>query len=467
MRFHTSNIVLVLLSTCFILGASNLSRITNAATPSKRPANIVLIMADDIGFECFSSYGSKEYSTPRIDALAAKGIRFENCHSTPLCTPSRVNIMSGKSNVFNYEDFGVYPKGEPTFADHFKKYDYATAVAGKWQLLTGKGGISPTEAGFDTYCVWNTPKTKRERYWNPSYESDGKILTLPKDTYGPDVMTDFMIDFIKKNKNKPFVAYYPMVLVHNPFPPTPDSANRNEKNAKKNFIDMVNYMDKCVGRIVDTLEAEGLRDNTLVIFTGDNGTNADLTSQLNGKQIRGGKGYTHDYGTHVPLVINWPGKIPEAQVNDDLICFSDFFPTMVEATGIAPKKITDGDGWSLWPQCRGEAGRKRDWIYGYYFPRPSARKYNDKYSHYEVRYARDKRYKLYHTGKMYDTINDVLEKSAIAPDSNKASNGKIKLARKTLQAALDSYPSKGGRINYEKAKAAQQAEPTKKKKKKK
>ena len=96
--------------------------------------NIVLIMADDVGYECFSSYGSREYSTPRLDALAEEGIRFENCHSTPLCTPSRVNLMSGKSNVFNYYNFGVYPKGQPTFANHLKDQGYATAVAGKWQL---------------------------------------------------------------------------------------------------------------------------------------------------------------------------------------------------------------------------------------------------------------------------------------------------------------------------------------------
>ena len=90
------------------------------ASAAEKPVNVLLIMADDIGFECFSSYGSEEYSTPRLDALAAAGIRFENCHSTPLCTPSRVNLMSGKSNVFNYEDFGLYPNGEPTFANHFK-----------------------------------------------------------------------------------------------------------------------------------------------------------------------------------------------------------------------------------------------------------------------------------------------------------------------------------------------------------
>ena len=137
----------------------SLGAIQPAAMATEDPLNVLLIMADDIGFECFSSYGSKEYKTPRIDALAKQGVRFNNAHSTPLCTPTRVNLMSGKSNVFNYQDFGIYPHGEPTFANHFKEHGYRTAVAGKWQLQSkqpGKG-ITPGEAGFDTYCLWNIP----------------------------------------------------------------------------------------------------------------------------------------------------------------------------------------------------------------------------------------------------------------------------------------------------------------------
>ena len=111
--------------------------------------NVILMMADDVGYECFGAYGSKQYSTPNLDRLADSGVRFTNAYSTPLCTPSRVNLMTGKSNVFNYVDFGVFPKGEPTFANHFKAQGYATAVAGKWQLMTARDGVSPAEAGFD------------------------------------------------------------------------------------------------------------------------------------------------------------------------------------------------------------------------------------------------------------------------------------------------------------------------------
>ena len=409
--------------------------------------NIIMILADDVGFECFSAYGSREYSTPRLDALAAQGIRFENCHSTPLCTPSRVNLLSGKSNVFNYFDFGVYPAGEPTFGNYFQEHEYATAVAGKWQLQTNNGGITPQDAGFDTHCLWNIPGGGRKRYWNPSLVQNGKLLELPETSYGPDVTTDFLIDFITENQDKPFLAYFPMILPHNPFLVTPESEDPESKDPKKNFVDMVQYIDKNVGRLEDTLRDLGLREKTLIIFTGDNGTNSSLTSGWNGKQIRGGKGFTHDYGTHVPLIMNWPSKLQGGKVVDDLVCFSDLFPTMVEAAGLPPKTIADGDGWSFWPQCQGRAGRKREWIYCYYFPRPSSKKYDNKYSHYEVRFARDKRFKLYDDGQMFDTVEDVLEKHPLPLGQAGAS---AQSARQKLQEALDSFPKSGQNVNRRK-----------------
>ena len=115
----------------------------------------------------------------------------------------------------------------------------------------------------------------------------------------------------------------------------------------------------------------------------------------------------------MPFIARWPGKLPAGQVNDDLICFSDFSATMTDAAGLPTKTITDGDGWSFWPQCLGKAGKKRDWIYCYYFPRPYDRRFNDKYSHYEVRFARNKQYKLYDNGKLFAVANDVLEKSPL------------------------------------------------------
>ena len=431
----------MILRTLFL---SLISILFTFSSHAREKPNVILILADDVGFECFSAYGSREYSTPRLDALASSGTRFNNCHSTPLCTPSRVNLLSGKSNVFNYFDFGIYPTGEPTFGTHFRDHGYATAVAGKWQLLNEAGGITPQEAGFNTYCLWNFPGGGRNRYWDPSLVSDGKVLELPENSYGPDVVTDFLISFIRNNHETPFLAYYPMILPHNPFVTTPNSSNPESKDQKQNFIDMVQHIDKNVGRIEDTLIELGIREETLILFTGDNGTNASLTSKLHGQNIQGGKGFTRDHGTHVPLIVNWPNQVQAGQVVDDLICFSDLFPTLVEAAGLAPKQIAQGDGWSFWPQCTGKVGRKRDWIYCYYFPRPSSTKYDNKYNHFEVRFARNKRYKLYDSGKMYDTIKDVAEENPLPVGESESPIG---IARSNLQRVIDSYPESGIKVN--------------------
>ena len=412
--------------------------VSAGALPKRRP-NVVMIMADDVGYECFSSYGSRQYSTPRLDTLARAGVRFANCHSTPLCTPSRVNLMSGKSNVFNYKDFGVYPAGEPTFGQAFRKAGYATAVAGKWQLRTKTAGITPSEAGFDASCVWNTPRTARSRYWNPSLQKNGKLMDAAKTAYGPGLCTDFLIDFIKANRDKPFLVYYPMILVHSPFLTTPHSKQGDRKGPQKNFEDMVNYMDTCVGRIADALAELKLMDNTIVIFTGDNGTHDTIRSRLAGKTIAGGKGYTRDHGTHVPLIVNAPGRVPGGQVNEDLVCFSDFAPTMLDACGLDPMKGDQYRGVSFWPQCRGKAGTKRQYIYCYYFPRPYSKRFNDKYSHWEVSFVRDKRYKLYSTGTMYDTVADVLEKTPLPT----AGDERLATVRKRLQRELAAWPPRG------------------------
>jgi arylsulfatase A len=148
----------------------------------------------------------------------------------------------------------------------------------------------------------------------------------------------------------------------------------------------------------------------------------------------------------VPLIANQPGRIAAGQVNEDLICFSDFFATLVEAAGLPPKKITDGDGWSFWPQCIGKPGKKREWIYGYYFPRPYAKTFDDKYQHYEVRYARNKRHKLYDNGMLYDTVKDVLEAEPLAITDE------LVPVREQLQAVLNQYPPKGRRIEYDQVK---------------
>ncbi|MBI1353620.1 MAG: sulfatase-like hydrolase/transferase [Acidobacteria bacterium] len=400
-----------------------------ASAPAQAPArpNVILILADDVGQECFGFSGSKQYSTPNLDRLADSGVRFTRAYSTPLCTPSRVNLMTGKSNVRNYVDFGALKPGERTFAHLFREAGYATAIAGKWQLQGSKNaaGTAPADAGFDSYCLWNTARTQRPRYWTPSIEQDGELLDLPADAYGPDVFSSFLIRFMESHRDEPFFLYYPMALVHDPFLPTPDSADRHSTDAQRNFEDMVAYMDKIVGRIDAALGRLNLRDNTVLIFTADNGTNKKIVSRLGDRQIRGEKGQPTEAGTHVPLVVHAPGLVPGGRVLDELIDFSDHLPTMAEVIGAPPQKGVDGR--SYWPLLRGDPSyQPRPWIYTWYFPRPYTAKPDADYNHAEVRWAQDGHYQLFGDGRLVDLLSG-------RPATEH---------REALQKALDSMPSK-------------------------
>lgn len=313
---------------------------------AERP-NIVLIMADDLGYECISANGANDYLTPNIDRLAAGGIRFKQCFSNPKCTPSRVKIMTGLYGARNYVEFGTLDRSQTTFAHQLKQAGYATAIAGKWQL--GRELDAPTHFGFDQACLWQHIRTRTiagrkgdTRYPNPHLEINGKEVDFNNGEYGPDICAKFICDFIETNKDRPFLAYYPMILPHWPFEATPDSADWDPKSmggrkpkiptpkAKAHFVDMVAYVDKIVGQVVDTLERNGLRENTLIIFTGDNGTEKSITSQWSGRDIHGGKGQATDEGTRVALVFNWPGRIQPEVNQTELVEFSDVLPTLCE-----------------------------------------------------------------------------------------------------------------------------------------
>lgn len=426
------------------------------------PPNIILIMADDIGWECFSDYGGEDYKTPNLDALAATGVRFTNCFSTPICTTSRVKLMTGRYNFRNYTHFGYLHPQEKTFAHMLKQAGYKTAIAGKWQLngLYHEAPKSldktrPSKAGFDEYCLWQVTKGKRgaERFWSPLLEQDGKVLSVEDNDgkYGPDIMSDFVCDFVKRNKEGPFFVYYPMVLVHDPFVATPDTigeaprtqaANKAPKSAaakKTNFVAMVHYMDKIIGKIVAQVEAVGQLDNTIILFTADNGTNVRITSRWQGQDIQGGKGGTKDMGTHVPLVAYWKGKTPKGAVREDLIDFTDFYATFAAAAGIQLDATDAVDGRSFLPQLRGQKGQPREWVLCHYQPY---------WGNFPGRqFVRDQRFKLYRDGSLFDVPRDLQE----ADDLSKQVPAKLaQAARSKLKTVLNSAPpappAKGGRM---------------------
>jgi arylsulfatase A-like enzyme len=358
-------------------------------------------------------------------------MRFEHCYSQPLCTPSRVKIMTGLSNVRNYSAFSVLNRDQHTFGPMLKEAGYKTFIGGKWQLFgaehykkrfRGKGSL-PGNVGFDHWCLWQVDKLG-DRYWNPLLNVDGENRQFEKDDYGPDIVTDHILQFMEANRDGPFLVYYPMILVHNPFLPTPESSSRNSKNKQKNFEDMVRRMDDLVGRIVHKTEQLGIDEKTLILVTGDNGTNKAITSELNGRQIRGGKGKTTDAGTRVALVACQPGTVPSGKVCSDLVDFSDFVPTLRELAGLP---AMDGlDGVSFAPQLRGEPGTPREWMFCYYNPRPERTK--------PARFARDQRWKLYGDGRFYDVSQDPLEQHPIDEKND---------AWKKLSKALESMPAEG------------------------
>ena len=409
--------------------------------PSPKP-NVILIMADDIGFECLSINGSTSYRTPVLDSLAQKGINFTQAISQPLCTPSRVKIMTGKFNFKNYDYFTYLNPKEKTFGNLFKEKGYKTAIVGKWQLngiehqLDGyEDNTRPYHFGFDEYSLWQLTKSKKygERFAHPLIEQNGVLLPRDKEAYGPDIVSNYAIDFIKKNKDQPFFIYYPMLLVHSPFVPTPDSPEwqfpelRSEQD-NRFFVDMVEYMDKIIGKIIEELKAQGIVEQTLILFVGDNGTKDTVISQTQTGPVKGAKGNTIRHGNHVPMLASWPDKIKKPMIYNGLINFSDFYATFSEILGVP----IEGDGISMMDVFNGEVTNERKTATTYYDPM-----WSPNVTQYRNVYSQDSRYKLYKDGKFFDMKNDVLETQPLQDKDLNESQISIKAK---LKAELAKFP---------------------------
>ncbi len=378
MRLYLGILLLIVITGCK-------EKQTVTTSPNMSP-NIVFILADDLGIESLSSYGGTSHQTPNIDKLAMQGMSFTKCFSNPLCSPSRASLITGRYPFKNglkevlysvkQEDSYLHPD-QPSFARQLKKAGYATAIAGKWHVSLLHKHNTISESGFDQYQVWqifDKEGNKRRRFWAPHINRNGTLITdQVKNRYGPDVDVEFLTDFIKTNaeKKQPFLAYFATPLPHFPWEPTPDSEdpnsyrkpNNEHKGEPKYFPDMMKYLDKCVGRIMQTLEEQNIADNTIVIFLADNGTDRELYSDLGvHKEIRGGKGTMTDRGTHVPLMVRWPNHIKKGSISDNLIDFSDFLPTLCDMAG-APLPTEMIHGKSFLPQLLGKPGNPREWVH--------------------------------------------------------------------------------------------------------
>lgn len=219
---------------CLQLGLAALAAVTldvRAAAPAA-PAkpNVVVILVDDFGYECVGANGGTSYRTPVMDRLAATGVRFDSCYAQAVCTPTRVQLMTGLYNVRNYTDFGSMDPRSVTFANLLQRDGYATCIAGKWQL--GAKPDLPSKFGFDEYCLWQHTRAEKQapgRYMNPGLEINGVARNWQNKEYGPDIVSDYALDFIQRKKDQPFLLYYTMMLTHSPYDATPDSADYGEK----------------------------------------------------------------------------------------------------------------------------------------------------------------------------------------------------------------------------------------------
>ncbi|MEM7391644.1 MAG: sulfatase-like hydrolase/transferase [Verrucomicrobiota bacterium] len=367
---------------------------------ASRP-NVIVIMADDLGAEGLACYGSTTYTTPHLDRMAKDGAQFLNAYATPLCTPTRVMIMSGlypnrtgfKALIGKSEGVRM-PAAIRTFGHDFQAAGYKTAIAGKWQL--GKFDEypdQPIEHGFDEYCMWTWvyKGKKASRFYKPKIYRAGKIIQGKESDFGPDIFNDFILDFIDRNKDEPFFIYFPMALVHSPFIHPP----KLQELAESKYTDdmdkqtrayghMITYMDQIVGNIRAKLEEHDLAKKTLVLFTADNGTGKQITNRLPDLTFKGGKGSMTEAGARVPFIAWGPGRVKPG-VREELFCLVDVLPTLASMANIDLERKVDG--LDLSHTFSGKKGQDREYVqiaYGSGF------------------FVRDKRFRLHQDGRLYD-----------------------------------------------------------------
>ncbi len=391
----------------------------SACSAKSKPAkpNIVFILADDFGLDGVGCYGSDRFKgkTPNIDRLAESGMRFTQCYAMPLCGPSRCTINTGRygfrtGGLTNPAAGNPSSRDEPSIARTLKQAGYATGMAGKWRQM----GDAPGDWGFDE---WLTDPTAGGWYWKNSYTKNGQEITMPQEVYCPDACMDFTLDFLRRNKDRPFYFYYPTHLVHGPILKTPDS----KVETKDFYEDNVAYLDKQIGQIVAELDKLGLRENTLIVFAGDNGTAHFGADQLtiNGRKINGMKGTLLEGGSRVPLIANWKGTTPAGRVTDDLVDFSDFFATFA---GLAGAQMPEGvafDSHSFAPELLGRKGAPRDWVFVQLGPKW---------------YVREQGFKLTERGELFDMSDAPFVEKPVAADP---ADPAAAAARQRLQAVLD------------------------------
>lgn len=389
--------------------------------------NIIFILADDLGIGNVGCYGADAtVKTPHIDALARGGTRYTNAYTVPLCGPSRAAILSGRyafrTGATNQDATGeMKPSVETFLPKTLKAAGYASSMIGKWGQLP----LGPAEFGFDEHLKFQGSGI----YWNSqakgkNYVVNTQSVPLRDKEYLPDAMHRHAVDFMTRNREKPFYLYYSLSHIHGEILPTPDSA----PDSKDLYADNIAYMDKLVGQLVAELDRLKLREKTLIVFFGDNGTGGNYSDRatVNGRRLSGAKGDMLEGGALVPMIVNWPGKTPAGKICTDMVDSTDFFPTFAEFAGAKLPAKTVIDGRSMAAQFRGEKGQPRDWAFV-----QLARNW----------YVRSTGWKLNQAGELYDMSGAPWgEKLAPADTKDPAALA----ARQRLSAALAQLNPAGG-----------------------
>lgn len=352
------------------------------AREEKKP-NIVFFLVDDLGWTDTGCYGSSYYDTPHIDQLAKEGMKFTSAYMMPTCSPSRASLMTGKypprTGIYTVDAYAGTPlkmqkvKGirskrfisadEVTLAEVLKEAGYATGHFGKWHLgndsLTG-----PLGQGFDINMggdATGSPKSFFSPFGNI------KHMALAKEgEYLTEILADGACRFIEENKNTPFFLYFPFYQVHVPLHAKKEWVKKYKGKKKYEgqgvpaYGAMVSYMDHSIGRVLDQLEKYDLLDNTIIIFTSDNGGQIVATSN---SPLRGQKGNLTEGGIRVPFIVKWPGVVRPGSIEDTPVTVVDHYPTLAEMAGTGIPENTVVDGVSLVPLLQARGKLKRDAIY--------------------------------------------------------------------------------------------------------
>lgn len=351
----------------------------SSANAQDKP-NVVFFLVDDLGWADTASNGSKIYQTPNIDALAKEGMSFTGAYAAhPLCIGSRFALMTGKypARIKKSKQFGTMPPNEKTMAEAFKEQGYSTFFAGKWHL--GKPGAYPENQGFDIN-VGGHDKGAPAHYFYPygDNDNDKKVPGLDLVDKNGDYLTDSLTEkanaFIRKNQDKPFFLYLSHYAVHVPIESKEvDKQQAQQRIDKHEFIGpaykalgpakqkmhqdnatyagMIKSIDDSLGNIVKQLDALNLSDNTIIVFTSDNGGESTKTTAYGGKAtsnlpLKAGKCWLYEGGIRVPLVVKWPGKIAPNSVSNHSVAGTDHYPTLLNLASLTEQASQHLDGQS-------------------------------------------------------------------------------------------------------------------------